>query len=316
VLDAEELRRLGALLRDGCDLSRVVEWSVEANPGTLDGGRLDAMLASGVTRLSVGVQSFDDRVLRSVGRIHSGADARAAVAAAVAAGFPRVSADLLFALPSQEPGTFARDLDEALALGTTHLSCYALLYEDGTAMAAREAKGLVRREEEERERTMLLGGRARARAAGLRTYEISNFAVPGHECAHNLVYWRNEPYLGIGAGAASYLGGERRTRARDLRRYLEEVPAGRPPSEEVERLGPAADLGETVMLGLRLEEGLRLPALSSRTGLDAAELLGPVLARLAGAGLVDFDGDRFALTEEGLPLCDSIATDLMAAAER
>jgi oxygen-independent coproporphyrinogen-3 oxidase len=315
VLTADELRRLGDILRTRVDLARVSEFSVEANPGTLDAARLDALRDAGATRISVGVQSFDDRVLRSVGRRHSAADAREAVRAAVAAGFPRVSADLLFALPSQEPGDFARDLEEALALGTTHLSCYALLYEEGTALTARERKGLVRREDDERERAMLLDGRARVRAAGLRTYEISNFALPGHECAHNLVYWRNGPYLGVGAGATSFLGGERRTRIRDLKRYLEEADAGEPPGTDVERLPRAARLGETVMLGLRLEEGLDLEVLAARSGLDAAALLGPKLRRLAAAGLVAFDGARFSLTEDGIPLADAVSTDLMAAAE-
>jgi len=314
VLSAEELTRLGSILRERVDLSGCVEWSVEANPGTLDGGRIEALLASGVDRVSVGVQSFDDRILRSVGRRHDAAAAREAIRALLAAGVPRVSLDLLFAVPGQGRDTFERDLDEALALGTTHLSCYALLYEEGTALAAREARGAVRREDEDLEREMLLSARARLREAGLRAYEISNFARPGHECRHNLVYWRNDAYLGIGASAASYLDGERRTNVRDLRAYLERVAAGEDPVAERERLGPRESMGETVMLQLRTDEGARLSDLGERTGLDAVSLLAPLVRRLAAAGLLEFDGDRFRLAEDGLPVADAVAAEFLAPA--
>ncbi len=311
VLSPDELRRLGAILRDRVDLSAVGEWSVEANPGTLAPRTIDALLEMGADRVSVGVQSFDDTVLRSVGRIHSGEDSRAAVRDLLAAGVPRVSVDLLFAIPRQGVETFARDLDIALELGTGHVSCYALLYEEGTALAAREARGLVQREREDLELEMLALARVRLRKAGFRAYEISNFARPGEECAHNLLYWRNAPYLGVGVSAASYMDGVRRSNVRDLRGYLGRIAAGEDPAGESERLDPRGDLGETVMLGLRLEEGLRLSALSARTGLDAAATMIPTLRRLAAAGLVEFDGDRFRLTDAGVPVSDSIAAEFL-----
>lgn len=314
VLSADELRRLGAILRERCDLSRLREWTVEANPGTLDAAKIDALLAAGVDRVSMGVQSFDDRLLRSVGRIHDAATARAAVRDLRAAGVPRVSVDLLFAVPGQGEETFARDLDEAVALGTGHLSCYALLYEEGTTMLARERRGLLRREPEELERRMLLGARRRLREAGFRPYEISNFARPGQECLHNLVYWRNGPYLGIGVSAASYLGGVRSSAPRDLRAYMDRVARGTDPAAERERLAPRGVLGETVMLGLRLDEGVRFDGLASRTGLDARALFGPLLAKLAAAGLVTADRDCFRLTEDGIPVADAIIAEFLAPA--
>lgn len=284
---------------------------MEANPGTLGPDKVEALLGAGVDRVSMGVQSFDDRVLRSVGRIHTAEEARAAVRDLRAAGLRRLSVDLLFAVPGQGMETFARDLEEAVALGTTHLSCYALLYEEGTAMASREARGLVRREEEERERAMLLLARDRLAAAGLPAYETSNFARPGEECRHNLVYWRNLGYLGVGVSAASFLDGERRSNVRDLRTYVERVEAGEDPVAESERLGPRAALGETVMLGLRLAEGVRLSALAARTGLDAGAEVGGLVRRLAAGGLLEFDGDRFALTREGLCVGDAVAAEFL-----
>jgi oxygen-independent coproporphyrinogen-3 oxidase len=310
-LDPAEIRRLGAILRSRCDLSRLREWTVEANPGTLDAARIDALLEAGADRVSVGVQSFDDRVLRSVGRIHDAAQARAAVRDLRAAGVPRVSVDLLFAVPGQGPETFARDLDEALALGTGHLSCYALLWEEGTAMFSRERRGLVGREPEDLEREMLLAARRRLARAGFRAYEVSNFALPGQECLHNLVYWRNDPYLGIGVSAASLLGGTRSSNVRDLRAYVDRVAASGDATAERERLGPRGVLGETVMLGLRLDEGVAFDDLAARSGLDARGLLGPLVARLAAAGLVTADRDRFRLTEEGIPVADAIIGEFL-----
>jgi oxygen-independent coproporphyrinogen-3 oxidase len=310
VLSAAELRRLGAILRARCDLSRVREWTVEANPGTLDGAKIDALLSCGVDRVSMGVQSFDDRVLKSVGRIHDAATARAAVRDLREAGVPRISVDLLFAVPGQGAETFARDLDEAVALGTGHLSCYALLYEEGTTMLAREKRGLVRREPEDLEVEMLHGARRRLGEAGFRAYEISNFARPGQECLHNLVYWRNGPYLGVGVSAASYLGGERSSNVRDLKAYVER--AGGDAAVERERLEPRGVLGETVMLGLRLAEGIRFADLEARTGIDARALFGPLLGRLAGAGLVALDDGGFRLTEDGIPVSDAVIAEFLA----
>jgi oxygen-independent coproporphyrinogen-3 oxidase len=299
VLSAAELRRLGAILRARCDLSRVREWTVEANPGTLDGAKIDALLSCGVDRVSMGVQSFDDRVLKS-----------AAVRDLREAGVPRISVDLLFAVPGQGAETFARDLDEAVALGTGHLSCYALLYEEGTTMLAREKRGLVRREPEDLEVEMLHGARRRLGEAGFRAYEISNFARPGQECLHNLVYWRNGPYLGVGVSAASYLGGERSSNVRDLKAYVER--AGGDAAVERERLEPRGVLGETVMLGLRLAEGIRFADLEARTGIDARALFGPLLGRLAGAGLVALDDGGFRLTESGVPVSDAVIAEFLA----
>jgi oxygen-independent coproporphyrinogen-3 oxidase len=311
VLSAGELARLGEILRERVDLSRVSEWTVEANPGTLDAAKIDALLRSGVDRVSMGVQSFDDRVLRSVGRIHDGATARRAVADLRAAGVPRVSVDILFAIPGQGAEVFARDLDEAVALGTGHLSCYALLWEPGTTMLAREQRGLVRREPEDLEREMLLDARRRLRGAGFRPYEISNFARPGQECRHNLVYWRNEPYLGVGVSAASCVGGVRSSNVRDLRAWLERVERGESAAVESESLDAVAALGETVMLGLRLEEGVRFADLEARTGIDARTRFAPILARLEAAGLVATDAGGFRLTEEGVPVSDAVILEFL-----
>ena len=312
VLSAEELARLGEILRSRCDLSRLREFTVEANPGTLDGPKIDALLAAGCDRVSMGVQSFDDRVLRSVGRIHDAAQARRAVEDLAAAGVPRVSVDLLFAVPGQGLDTFRRDLDEAVALGTTHLSCYALLWEEGTTMLAREGRGLVRRETEDLERTMLLHARARLAEAGFRAYEVSNFALPGRECLHNLVYWRNGSYLGVGVSAASYVEGRRSSNVRDLKAWLRRVEEeGGDATAESETLDDRGFLGECIMLGLRLDEGVGFTDLEDRSGIDARSLFAPLLRRLVEGNFVTVERDRMRLTEEGIPVADAIIAEFL-----
>jgi len=181
-------------------------------------------------------------------------------------------------------------------------------------MLARERRGLVRREDEDVEREMLLDARGRLAGAGFRAYEISNFARPGEECRHNLVYWRNRDYLGVGVSSASYLDGERASNVRDLRAYLERIESGTDALAERERLDPAARLGETVMLGLRLDEGVRLSDLAARTGLDAEAVCGTAVRRLADAGLLEFDGDCFRLTDAGIPVADGVAAEFLAVA--
>jgi putative oxygen-independent coproporphyrinogen III oxidase len=294
---------------------RLVEWTVEANPGSITPEKARALAAAGVTRISLGVQSFDDAVLRSVGRVHDARTAREAVAIARGSGVPTVSLDLLFAIPGQGLGTFERDLAEAVALGTDHVSAYALLYEHGTAMTRRHDAGLVDREEEDIELTMMRRAREVLGAAGFRRYEISNFARPARECLHNVNYWRNGEYLGLGASAASYLGGERRTNVASWRDFEAATLAGRDPVVFRERLGPDDAMGEEVMLRLRMAEGMSLAALTARWGRDARRRYDALVRRFAGAGLLDVTdgGDRVAFSERGLEVADGVLAEFLAA---
>jgi oxygen-independent coproporphyrinogen-3 oxidase len=294
---------------------QLAEWTVECNPGSLTPEKARAMREAGVTRASIGVQSFDEKILRSVGRVHDAKTAREAVGIAREAGIPQVSIDLLFAIPGQGLATFESDLETALALGTDHVSAYALLYENGTALERRRREGLVEPEEEDVELTMLRVAKERLGAAGFARYEVSNFARPGSECRHNVNYWRNGEYLGVGASAASYLGGERSSNVASWREYQDAVRAGRAATVFSERLPPAQAMGEEVMLRLRLAEGFSLAALSERWGLDAARRYAKLLRRYEEAGLLSRseDGDRIALTERGLEVADGVMAEFVVA---
>src|SRR6185436_8484940 len=283
-LSDADFAKMLSLVRDvAATGGRLVEWTIEANPGSLTPWKARAMRDAGVTRISLGVQSFDDAVLRSVGRVHDAKTAREAVGIARNSGVRDVSLDLLFAIPGQGLATFENDLAQAVALGTDHVSAYALLYEHGTPMTRRLDEGRVEREDEDIELTMMRRAREVLGEAGFRRYEVSNFAKPGRECLHNINYWRDGEYLGLGASATSYLGGERRTNVASWRDFETAALTGRDAVAFSERLTPAAAMGEEVMLRLRMTEGVSLAALTARWGIDAARRYATLVRQFVGA---------------------------------
>lgn len=307
-LPAADLARILNAVRDRYLLAPDVEISVEANPGDATPEYLTELRAAGFNRLSFGVQTFEDRLLKTIDRIHSGADARQAVAQAKAAGFDNISIDLMFALPRQTLADWDRSLDAAFALDIPHLSMYALIVEERTPFWARRERGKLPLPTEDTEAAMFARAIERATAVGYQHYEVSNYARLGYESRHNRVYWRNEEYIGFGAGAVSYLDGCR-FRNEDLpSRYIERIAKGEPLTIWREQLSSEEALGETIMVGLRLREGLSLPSLSTRFGIDVAERYRETIARLIPAGLLEQDHERLRLTNQGL----FFANDVMA----
>jgi oxygen-independent coproporphyrinogen-3 oxidase len=292
----------------------VAEWTVECNPGSLTASKAALMRRAGVTRLSIGVQSFDDDVLRSLGRVHDAREAREAVGIAQASGIGDVSVDLLFAVPGQGLPSFRSDLDEALRLGVHHVSAYALLYEEGTELTRQLDTGKVRAEDPDRELEMIRLVVRVLGEAGLRRYEISSYARPGHACLHNLNYWRNGAYLGLGPAAASYLEGVRSVNVRSWREYEEAVLSGREATETRERLAPRPAMGEELMLRLRTSAGASLGEVSRRWSIDAGARYGALVRRLSEAGYLRIaaDGDRISLTRRGFEVADAVLGELLA----
>ena len=290
------------------------EITVEANPGSSDSSRLAGLRRLGFNRLSLGVQSFQNDELRLLGRVHSTAEAREAYAAARRAGFENVNLDLIFGLPGQAPAAWQRTLAEAIALRPEHLSLYALTLEEGTPLAADVAGGRRPAPDPDLAADMYLWAGEALAAAGYQHYEISNWALPGYRCRHNLVYWRNEPYLGLGAGAHSCLPGFRFAAVRDPRAYIREVMAtGAAPSsdglaayltglrhlESVVQITSARAMAETAILGLRLVEGLSLAAFRRRFGMGLLSAYGPAVAELTALGLLERSNGRLRLTSKG-----------------
>lgn len=310
-LDAEQLERLLVLIRHWFPLVRGGEWTVEANPGTLDEIKADTLARGGVNRVSLGAQSFRPESLAVLERNHAADDVPTALEL-VRPRFDRWSLDLIFGVPGSTLADWQRDLETALELGPAHLSCYGLVFEKGTALWKQERDGLVRRLCEEAERAMYAHTIDRSSAAGLEQYEISNFARPGHECRHNLVYWSNDPYFGAGVGAARYVDGVRSVNTRDLDAYLSRIESGQSATGPSEQLAPEKRARETAVLMLRRTRlGIDRLDFRQRTGFDLDELAEAVLSRFSNAGLLEDTGRRVRLTREGLILADTVLSELV-----
>ena len=275
------------------------EVTVEANPGTVTLETLRALRSLGVNRLSLGVQSFSDQALRLLGRIHTAQEARQAYAWARRAGLPQLNLDMIFGLPGQTLGDWQRDLEGAIVLEPEHLSLYCLTLEEGTSLAQAVERGELPALDEDLAAEMVLWTEERLEAAGYQHYEISNWARPGCWSRHNIAYWRNEDYRGCGVAAHSHAGRRRWANTRSLEEYLHALQQGRLPVAEEEELDEATAMGETMMLGLRLSEGVPHAVFRQRYGVEMAAVYGPILSELVAQGLLEVDGRGVRLTGRG-----------------
>ncbi|MEZ5987702.1 MAG: radical SAM family heme chaperone HemW [Planctomycetota bacterium] len=306
-LTAARLEAVLAAIRAEVALDDCAEWTTEANPESASADKLRLLREAGVTRLSLGVQAFDDERLAFLDRPHDSREARAAFERATAAGFGSTSLDLIFGTPGHEPAAWAGELDQALALGPDHVSAYGLTFEAGTRLTEARDRGLVQELDEERAATLFLTTRDKLQAAGLRPYELSNFARPGSECRHNLNYWRGGDYLGVGPGAASHVAGRRWTNLRSLEPYVGSIQAQGSAAGEAETLDPAHRIREAVWLGLRTLEGVDLEALGQRIGLDPADLCREAIEAGEKAGELERDGTRIRISENSWLHADRIS---------
>lgn len=324
VLPAALLADTLAACREAFDIAPDAEITSEANPGTVDQARFDALRALGINRLSMGVQSFADDELRWLGRIHGADEAAAAFQAARRAGFTNINLDFIFGLPGQRAETWMRTLQRALALGPQHLSLYSLMVEQGTPLADQVRRGLVAQPDDDlAAESYEIACGLLARAAYVQ-YEISNWTKDegprtnedevsfvlrpsSFVCHHNLVYWRREPYLGFGAGAHSFeptASPEREDvrwwNVRPVREYVERITAGRSPQADSERVDRRTAMGEAMMLGLRLvQEGMPAARFREQFGVEIEDVFTTELRDLAGRGLIERLPDRVRLTLHG-----------------
>jgi len=279
------------------------EISMEANPESVSAERARAFFRAGVNRVSLGVQALDDALLRAVGRIHDRAAALAAFRALREAGFTNVGLDLIWGLPGESPAGWERQLREAAELRPEHLSCYGLTLEEDTPLfLARDSAPFP---DEAAQAAMYEACGDILEGCGYRQYEISNYALPGRACRHNLGYWRGEDYLGLGPSAVSTVGKHRWSRPADLSAWLEEVRGGRPPSGQ-EELGFTEQAEELVMLRLRMVEGLPLHEYRALTGRDFAADNAALLRALEREGLARLESGHFRLTRQGMLVSNSI----------
>ena len=284
-----------------------VECTVEANPGTVDAAYLTQLRAAGANRLSLGVQSFNDRLLRVIGRIHTAAEAEQAFRAARAAGFENISLDLMYGLPTQTLDDLKKSVDEALALVPEHISVYGLTVEEGTPFAAAEAQGKLALPTEDAAEEMYDWLTAALPARGYVRYEISNFARQGCESRHNLGYWRNVPYLGVGAAAHGYVDGVRWGNEPDTEKYIRAIQTGRSvrTPEDTERTLTNA-MEEYAFLALRTREGIDTADFSRAFGVDIDTVYGAVIEKYSAQGLLRRADGFVALTNEGMKVGNEV----------
>ena len=315
------IARVVDAIRGQAPLSADVEISLEANPGTTDLDYLCALRNAGVNRISFGAQSFDAAELLFLDRIHSPQAIGAAVQLARLAGIPSVGLDLIYGLPGQRMATWLRSVDAAIEVAPDHISAYALTVEDGTPLGDRVARGEVLPLDSDSVADMYEAASDRLATAGYRQYEISNWARPGHESRHNQVYWTDEEYLGIGAGAHGYLGGERYENMAHPRAYIDTAlsltPSSSRPNTVIRAYRPdqATQMFDWVTLALRRIEGFEAARFEQRFGISLADAVGEPLAECAGAGIVEF-GERVRLTGRGRLLHGEVAVRVLAHLQR
>ncbi len=288
-----------------------VEISIEVNPGTIDGQGLAALRRAGFNRLSIGIQSLDDIELRRLGRIHNRSQALDCIRAARQAGFANLSGDLMYGLPGQTTVSWQQTLEDLLACAPQHLSLYELTVEEGTALCDAVAENPVLLPPEEAVLEMMAITQRLVDGGGWPRYEISNYARPGSQCRHNVNYWHNGSYLGLGPGAVSGLNGERRAAMADLHQYAQRVGSGQSVWEEVERLEPEAAFRETVVMGLRMTAGVSVAELRQRFTIDLPSYYGAIFTRLVDQALLLQEGDRIRLSSRGLALANRVMAELV-----
>lgn len=307
LLAAERWVELLNALRATNVLTHVAEFTIEANPETVTAELMQTLVVGGVSRLSIGAQSFDPALLKTLERWHEPASVGRAVALARDAGIDNLNLDLIFAIPGQTLDQLDRDLDRALALEPEHLSCYSLIFEPGTPLTVKKQQGKIHPIEESLEAAMYQHVIKRLAEAGYQQYEISNWAKPGRPCQHNLIYWQGENYLGIGPSASSFVEGRRWKNQPHLGAYL--ASPGHPVTVDHETLDPEARLGEQLMLRLRLTQGIGLDWLSGV--MPADDRRRDELRRFQSLGLIEETATHLRLTPRGLLLADAIASELL-----
>lgn len=305
-LSAPQLAFLLEKLTDKLDLSYLEELTIEANPGDLDEEKIAVLKDSPVNRVSLGVQTFNDRMLKQIGRSHLEKDIYENIANLKKAGFDNISIDLIYALPKQTMDDVKTNVAKAIALDIPHMSLYSLILENHTVFMNRMRRGKLPLPKEDLEAEMFDYIIAELEKAGFEHYEISNFSKPGFESRHNLMYWDNAEYYGIGAGASGYVDGIRYKNHGPIRHYLQAVEAGNARVQE-EVLTLKEKMEEEMFLGLRKKSGVSKKRFEEKFGISFEDQYGAVVSELTEQGLLVPDKEIVRMTKQGLFLGDTVA---------
>ncbi|WP_293874709.1 radical SAM family heme chaperone HemW [Streptococcus sp. A12] len=305
-LSAQQLAYLLTELPKVMDLSEVEEFTIEANPGDLDPDKIAVLKDSQVNRVSLGVQTFDNKMLKKIGRSHQEQHIYDNIRHLKQAGFDNISIDLIYALPGQTMDQVKENVAKAIDLDIPHMSLYSLILENHTVFMNRMRRGKLPLPKEELEAEMFEYIIEELEKAGFEHYEISNFSKPGFESRHNLVYWDNAEYYGLGAGASGYVDGIRYKNHGPIRHYLEAVEAGKARITE-EHLTLEEKMEEELFLGLRKKTGVSKARFEEKFGVSFDQRYGQVVANLTEQGLLVPDDKQVRMTKRGLFLGDTVA---------
>ena len=305
-LSAPQLEVLLDGLTKNLDLSVLEELTIEANPGDLDADKIAVLKNSAVNRVSLGVQTFDDKMLKKIGRSHLEKDIYENIDRLKLAGFDNISIDLIYALPGQSMEQVKDNVSKAIGLDIPHMSLYSLILENHTVFMNRMRRGKLPLPKEELEAEMFEYIITELERAGFEHYEISNFSKPSFESRHNLMYWDNAEYYGIGAGASGYVNGVRYKNHGPIRHYLSAVEEGNARITE-EYLSQKEQMEEEMFLGLRKKSGVSMVRFEEKFGQSFDGLYGEIVRDLVQQGLMQIEGDRVRMTKRGLFLGDTVA---------
>lgn len=295
---------------------RGIEFSVEANPESVTEDKLKLFLDGGVNRISIGLQSFSASKLTRLGRIHTASQGIKAVEISLKAGFKNINVDLMFGVGNETLRVWELDLEKAVKLPVKHISCYGLTYEKNTVLFSARKRGKIPVLDEETVAKMYSLSLDYLPSNGFEHYEVSNFAAKGYSCKHNLNYWKNNPYLGFGPGAVSYMEGVRRANVPDLIDYIKKAREGRDFTASSEKLSCLGMAKETAAIKIRTTEGIDFNWFKEKTGVDFLELEKDVLTSLIEKGLLEYKkqagvNSGILLTRRGFLFCDTISSELL-----
>lgn len=313
LLSPSQVGKILSVLKEVFGIAEDAEITLEANPGTIGQVKLEGFRDLGINRLSIGIQSLDDGVLKTLGRIHDGAAARAAVEDAVRAGFSNLSCDMMLGIPGQTIDSVKETLSFFLQEKIPHVSLYSLILEEGTPLFARYGGDIEKYVSQEDDRAMYHFVTSTLREHGYVHYEISNMALPGYESRHNSMYWRAEPYYAFGVGAHYYLGSERGRHVETLGKYIEAMGCAYVKKEDVlveeENLSDEDRRKEYMMLSFRTRSGVGEREFQERFGMNVESAFREELEREIAAGLVVSEEGRYHLTEKGVDLANQVFMD-------
>lgn len=314
VLNKDQMNRLFTSIKNHVKTGS--EFTVEVNPESTDNDKIRMMLDMGVNRLSIGMQSLMDSKLNRLGRLHDSARAKDAVNIAARCGVKNISIDLIFGVWGEDRKIWEREVEEAVKLPVKHISCYNLTYEKGTPLFSALRNRTILPIEDDEAAGMYEYAIDRLSLAGFKQYEVSNFAIPSYECRHNINYWENNQYIGIGSSAVSYIDGVRSKRISDIKEYIKRSASGKPLVESSEKLTPVRRAKESASVKIRTREGIDFEWFRGKTGFDFMKLEKKPVEELLEKGLIKYkrQGQTISgicLKRKGFLFCDTVSSTLL-----